>query len=270
MDLHLLGDEMTMLESQHTGKVQRTDQAAEGEGDAPVQFQTGDLVLIHECAGIGCCSGVTRTVSKLVECMTESRFSHIGIVVTDKSHLGIDTIGSQHTTSESVGPWVWESGEENGVYGVQLTPLARFTDDDSLSIHVRHLECTRDAGFYEALTDSWATTQGRPYDMNLIDWLAAWARQSGAGVYRLPPDSFWRKRSRFWCSALVAFVYAQLTLLASDVEWTLVSPREFSHFEGRELDFQHCSLSPETLWSKKSQQDTAAAAFAEAAGKVLR
>ena len=205
------------------------------------RLQTGDVILFHEQTSC-CCNGLVACVSKLVECFTSSKFSHIGIIVTDIAHLGIKD-GRRNVSKDEI--YVLESNREGDKMCVQLTPLSHFITTFPGTMYVRHLRCNRNQKFYDVMASTWAGASGCPYDTNLIDWLAAWCRQDSIGVWRLSEERKWQNTRRFWCSAIVAYFYVQLGFLQPDTPFTLVSPREFSHFEGKELHFINCTLDAE-------------------------
>jgi hypothetical protein len=77
--------------------------------------------------------------------------------------------------------------------------------------------------------------------MNLWDWIRA--------AYHLDIDGSIAPSSsattkRFWCSALVAYVFDQLDLI-EPVNWSVVTPRDFSLWSSR-LSFR-CSIRSEEL-----------------------
>ena len=45
-----------------------------------------------------------------------------------------------------------------------------------------------------------------------------------------------QKTSRFWCSALVGYIYTNCGLLKSDTDWSIMRPNDFS-LAGEKLNF---------------------------------
>ena len=54
------------------------------------------------------------------------------------------------------------------------------------------------------------------------------------------------KTSTFWCSALAAYIYCHLGFLKHNIDWTLISPVEFSSKQ-HQLEFIDCTLDDEVL-----------------------
>ena len=56
----------------------------------------------------------------------------------------------------------------------------------------------------------------------------------------------YKKTDRFWCSALVAYVFSLLGFLDKNIPWTIISPSDFSCVSSR-LQFIDCSLDKDKL-----------------------
>ena len=55
-----------------------------------------------------------------------------------------------------------------------------------------------------------------------------------------------QQEKRFWCSALVAYVYVQLGLLPDDTSWTVIAPGMLGTENPKnEVSFQNCTLDKE-------------------------
>lgn len=177
----------------------------------------------------------------LIRLWTRSKFSHIGIVIRDLEIEGV-----------KVGTCLLESGSEpfpDTVRGINITGvrvskledvLDEYIDNKSGFVYYRKAECNRSEAFFANLKSSIETTYALPYDVLPQDWLrAAFGIQSGKRTER---------NNTFWCSALVAYVYDKLGFLPRDCPWTLISPRQFSFYEGKQLTFGgDLSLEPEVL-----------------------
>ena len=59
----------------------------------------------------------------------------------------------------------------------------------------------------------------KPYDFDPIDWLAAYLRDD---------DLVKRTHKRFFCSALVAFIYTQAEILDKNTNCTMIRPGDFA------------------------------------------
>ena len=62
--------------------------------------------------------------------------------------------------------------------------------------------------------------------MNAIDWMEA--------AFRF--DSHPNKTDRFWCSALIGYIYTKLGILKEDTDWSILRPSDFS-LDGECLNF---------------------------------
>lgn len=189
--------------------------------------QTGDVVLFE---------GEQGWFDRAIRYFTDSPYTHVGIVLCNPPGL-------------PPGPYMIESSMESDpdaasgrkVIGVQLQPLATV-----LSAHgtasVRHLERQGKApDLGPHLTKAFKQVDGRPYDIDLCDWLRADIRLHC-------PDMVWEQRDdTFWCSALVAYLYVKLGLLPPSLPWTLVSPKEWGPGGVLEPEFINCKLGAPTV-----------------------
>lgn len=58
----------------------------------------------------------------------------------------------------------------------------------------------------------------KPYDLHISDWIEAYCKK----------DPNPQKTSRFWCSALTAFIYTKLGLFPENLDWSIMTPSFFS------------------------------------------
>jgi hypothetical protein len=58
----------------------------------------------------------------------------------------------------------------------------------------------------------------KPYDIVVRDWIEAYCKKD--------PDP--QKISRFWCSALAAYIYTKVGLLDEKTDWSIIRPSFFS------------------------------------------
>jgi hypothetical protein len=72
----------------------------------------------------------------------------------------------------------------------------------------------------------------KPYDIVPSDWIEAFLRV----------DPSPQKISRFWCSALVGYIYTMCGVLDTHTDWSILRPSDFS-LEMENLIFnKFCSL----------------------------
>jgi hypothetical protein len=192
-------------------------------------FKTGDLILF---------SNKHWWFAKLIERCTGSQFSHIGMVVENPEFLNgekkhgvyiLESTGFDHITDS-------EDGEYK--FGVQMVPLRerlkKYIENEGL-VFVRSLECIRTDNFYKKLGQAHSIVHNRPYDTDPQDWIKAKFDLEIGDVHN---------NRKFFCSALVAFIYVCLGLLREDTSWTIIKPSDFDNNKRSRLCFQNCCLGP--------------------------
>jgi hypothetical protein len=154
--------------------------------------------------------------SRLIEWVTDSKYSHVALLVHDPpTCIDKETKGN--------GPYLFESGEEIGEdgkakYGVQMNPWSKVMETNKgCRIYKRRLE-----GFSGdvqwSLKRAWDKTNGASYDFNLLDFLQLLFHKKIE-----EPNS-----KKFVCSAYVTYLLVELGLLSKDTDWTLFSPKCFA------------------------------------------
>jgi len=191
-------------------------------------LKTGDLILF--CGNI---SGFMGCFSDFIKCATHSNYSHIGMILKDPSFI--------HPSLK--GTYVWESGWEDFdkdaqdgkvKLGVQITPLAEIIKNFQKSIViVRKINCDPSHFSNETLEKIHNVVYDKPYDIVPTDWVEA--------LFRKDPTP--QRTDRFWCSALVGYIYTKCGILHPTTDWTILRPSDFS-VDGEHLMFtKGCSLS---------------------------
>jgi len=188
-------------------------------------LNTGDILLLS-------CTKWYYPFSKLIEIITNSPYSHCGIIIKDP----------MFTVKPMLGLYFLESGFEkfNDVEnnrrkcGVELVSLKEMIDNYPGTIYYRKLKCNRNQDFYDKLAFAHSDIHNLPYDFNPIDWFKA-IFNINIGNNQLD--------DRLWCSALVAYIYVKFGFLDKNTPWSLVSPKEFSSVYGNNiLKFKNCLL----------------------------
>ena len=175
-------------------------------------LKTGDLIFFT-----GHTQGWLKYFSSMIEFTTHSNFSHVGMIVKDPTFI-----------SKSLkGTYVWESGWE-GEYdpqdgkiklGVQLTPIHEILQNFKNSkVIVRKINCPTNTFSDDKLKEIHNTVYDKPYDIIPKDWIMAFFRK----------DSEPQKTDRFWCSALVGYIYTKCGILKVDTDWSILRPSDFS------------------------------------------
>tara|TARA_B100000214_G_scaffold334669_1_gene277496 strand:- start:1046 stop:1657 length:612 start_codon:yes stop_codon:yes gene_type:complete len=185
-------------------------------------LQTGDLILFH---------GRHNLFDRLIEYFTSSNYSHIGMIIKDP----------KFTIKPLVGLFFWESSDENirdvednhYKIGVEIVPLEQMLKNEIKVSDLYYRKLNHNLQFSEeTFKHIHKTVHDKPYDIMPLDWLEAYYRE----------DSHPQKTDRFWCSALVGYIYTQLGLLPSNTDWSVMRPSDFSSqynlqlCEGAKLD----------------------------------
>jgi hypothetical protein len=103
------------------------------------------------------------------------------------------------------------------------------------SVYIRYMDVPREDSFYNTLKEIHQEIHGKPYDLNPIDWIRAeWNL-----IHPLDIDPKFQKTGSFWCSALLCYIYGRLNCLETEMDWSIIAPREFSSEEGTLLRFRY-------------------------------
>ena len=70
----------------------------------------------------------------------------------------------------------------------------------------------------EKLEKVHSVVYGKPYDIVIKDWIQALTKH----------DTDPQKTSRFWCSALIGYIYTKCGILKEDTDWTILRPSDFA------------------------------------------
>lgn len=168
-----------------------------------------DIVFFH---------GTGYWFSYIIEWFTGSPISHVGIILKDPTYINPNFKGT----------YILESGiepfpdAENNKYkfGVQINSLDEVLDKLNGYSFVRKLEgCTLDKKIIKnKLKIIHDLVHDKPYDYLPTDLLNALLKVDHSDTHKL---------NKFFCSALVAYVYTKMGILPSDFEWSLTLPRFF-------------------------------------------
>ena len=201
-------------------------------------LETGDLILFQ---------GKHSIVSSIIELYTNSRWTHVGIVLKNPTFID----------EKLKGLYLLESGEEDlkdsednvYKYGVQIVDLKEKIDTYDGIVVTRKLKCNK-TDFDMKLKIIHNTIHNKPYDLNVFDFI-----MTKLGITKCDQGSFkykllnWigynpRKLDKMYCSSLVAYVYTELGLLDKDTRWTDIFPYYFSS-ENPNLRLNRATLGPE-------------------------
>lgn len=180
------------------------------------KLKTGDLLLCDDLE-----YGSWGLFSWFIKFMTKSDFSHVGMIVVDPEFTNIPLKGI----------YVWTSGisdttdpEDNQKkFGVQLIPYDHFVKTYGGKIYIRKVEFENHEDYHkifntEKLKEIHKVVYDKPYDIIVTDWIEAYCKKD------LKPQ----KTTRFFCSALVGYIYTKLGLFDENLDWSILYPSYFS------------------------------------------
>ncbi len=175
-------------------------------------LQTGDLIFCN-CEKK---TGIFALFTKIIKWGSHSNWTHIAMVLRDPTYID----------PKLKGLYIWESSEEKNPdpqdgkkkIGVQITPLKELLDSykDSGTLIVRKLHS--DLITPEKLKEIHSNVYDKPYDIDIVDWFEALIKKD----FTKP-----QKTNRFWCSALVAYIYTKCGILDEKTDWSIISPNDF-------------------------------------------
>lgn len=177
-------------------------------------LKTGDLIL---CSWKS--EGFFGAFTSMIKWGTHSNYSHIAMILKDPVFL--------HPSLK--GLYVWESSWEGKPdpqdgkikLGVQVTPLHELLNEykkNNSNIYVRKVECDPKLFSSENLIKIHDVVYKKPYDIVPMDWVQAFIQK----------DLYPQKTTRFWCSALVGYIYTKCGLLEANTDWSIMRPNDFS------------------------------------------
>lgn len=177
-------------------------------------LNTGDLLLFNNINDNGWISYFIN----MIKWGTHSNYSHIAMILKDPTFI--------HPSLK--GLYVWESSyegkpdpQDNKIkLGVQITPLNEILNTYPNGIVIlRKLNGIKKYTFSDTIMEQiHAVAYDKPYDIVPTDWINALFKK----------DNHPQKTNRFWCSALIGYIYTKVGILKSDTDWSILTPNDFS------------------------------------------
>lgn len=189
--------------------------------EALKEMRTGDIILFN---------GQDSVLSKVIEIGLQSPWSHCGIVVKNPQRwIGDDNVHINNNNEIAFSDlYLWQSGQESrnlkpleddecpGFIGVQMTPLVqKLQQYDGVVAWRRY---SGNAFDEEKLKTIHERLHKKPYDLHLSDWI-----EGLVGVDTRP-----QKEDRFWCSALLGYIFVHLGMLPAETDWSIMRPTFFA------------------------------------------
>ena len=163
--------------------------------------RTGDLVMFQG----------RSLSSRVVDCLTSSKWSHAAIVWCNPP-------------SRAPGTYLLMSSIETDGFGVQLQPLETYIYSYPCSV-TSYSPVANPELLERQLPDLYASTKEAGYDLYPSDLLRA-IEGRGCGCRSRETDSF-------VCSTYVAYLYEKLGLIRPATDWTTVRPVDLVEPTGR-------------------------------------
>jgi hypothetical protein len=188
-------------------------------------LQTGDLLLFTSNT-----TGFLSYFSSLIKWGSHSNYTHIAMVLKDPDFINPPLKGL----------YVWQSGweskpdpqDEKIKFGVQITPLKEIIEDYNKTGHVfvRKLVTLNDKDCFNnsKLKKIHKDVYHKPYDLVITDWIKAFIQKNNNP----------QRTDRFWCSALVGYIYTKCGILKQKTDWTILRPCDFA-LSSENLKYAH-------------------------------
>jgi hypothetical protein len=197
------------------------------------EMQTGDLILFE---------GTHSLISSAVKWWTNSKYSHIGMVLVNPK-IGVYDINQN--MKELKGVYLVESGCENipdiidntYKYGVQVVPLCEVIKNYEGHIYWRKLNISNSHYTTDTImttfTNIYSFIKNKKYDLDIIDLFCSRLNiTQPTTIYKYAILNWFshdtQKNDKFVCSALVAYIYTHFEFLPNITEWTECIPKYFS------------------------------------------
>jgi hypothetical protein len=174
-------------------------------------LETGDIILFHSKNTI---------FGRLIQFFSGSNYCHIGMVIKDPLF----------TEYKLMGLYLWESSLEKFPdavdhkikFGVEIVGLEEIITNNinQDDMYYRKLNVNNRGNIFtqEKLREIYKIVKDKPYDIMPQDWIEALFRE----------DSDPQKTDRFWCSALLGYIFTKLELLPENTDWSILRPGDFS------------------------------------------
>ena len=186
-------------------------------------LETGDIILYSEHKYF---------YEKVIQYFTNSKYTHIAMILKDPIYINPSLKGLYIIES---GVESFNDAEDNEKkFGVQIVSFDKIMEKWEGEIFVRKLHCKRNEDFYKKLSEVHEMVHNKSYDLLPQDWIEA-----ALGIGHT------KTTNRFWCSALISYIYIKLGLLDKSLEWSLVTPNEFGTENNKSLKFINCYLDKE-------------------------
>jgi hypothetical protein len=187
-----------------------------------IKFDTGDLILFEDKSH----NSWLDYLSYLIQYFTDSKYSHVGMVVKDPLIKGKTIKGLYLLESTGLDHMI-DIDDHKTKFGVQIVDLHKRLQIDDDVFYYRKLNKDRDETFIDLYNKTYVIVKDKPYDINPLDWCKADFDLKKGNV---------QKTNTFFCSALVSFMLVSLNILPRDTDWTIMRPKDLGTENGTRLD----------------------------------
>ena len=202
-------------------------------------LDTGDIILYD-----------TRWwYSRLIQYFSDGPYSHISIVL--KKPIWLDEkLTEKYYILESGAEKCNDAETGRKIFGVQIVPLNTIIDQYENQgygkLYYRKLKCSIDMlNLQTKIKEAYFKIQAKPYDLDVFDWIKAYSEvNKDINDKTLTPK--YQNINKFWCSALVSYIYVECGLLDNNIPWTIVSPNNF-YYKYKFLPLLNCKLKKDKL-----------------------
>ena len=164
---------------------------------------------------------------------TRSKFTHVGMVLENPTYIDPKLNEGLYLLESGAEPF--KDAEDNTYkLGVQIQKLLPVLNEYGQNfVFCRQLNSFSNFSTKKML-GAHKIIHDKPYDLNVIDWAEALVDD------KIP---IFKKQTtkRFWCSALISFVYIKLGYLPENTQWSMISPENWNN-KSNVLKFQNCNM----------------------------
>ena len=187
-----------------------------------IKFDTGDIILFQDKSH----NSWLDYLSYLIQYFTDSKYSHVGMVVKDPLIKGKTIKGLYLLESTGLDHMI-DIDDHKTKFGVQIVDLHKRLQNDDDIFYYRKLNKYRDETFIDLYNKTYVIVKDKPYDINPLDWCKADFDLKKGNV---------QKTNTFFCSALVSFMLVSLNILPRDTDWTIMRPKDLGTENGTRLN----------------------------------
>ena len=134
-----------------------------------IDFNTGDIILFEDKTHN---KSWLDYLSYLIQYFTDSKYSHVGMVVKDPLIKG-KTINGLYLLESTGFDHMMDIDDHKTKFGVQIVDLHKRLKANDDVFYYRKLNKERDDRFIDLYNKAYAIVKDKPYDINPTDWCKA-------------------------------------------------------------------------------------------------